>query len=382
MRNSTRWSGITRIVSVASLAIAGTALFAAPAQASTSLPTSHGVVFVETDNTAGNSVVVYDRASTGALHRVGSYATGGAGGILAGSVVDHTASQGSLVLDRRHGLLYAVNAGSNTITTFEVRGDHLIRRHVIASGGDFPVSVTTHGNLVYVLNARDGGSIQGYVRIGGALIRIPGWRRALGLDATATPEFTHTPGQIAFTPDGRQLVVTTKANGNDIDVYAVDALGAPSAHPAANLEDSDVPFAVSFDAHGHLVVAEAGPNALATFAIHHNGAVTAIDTAATGQAATCWVATDGTHFYASNAGSASVSGYTDHGNGSLTALGNTRTDAGTIDASATSDGSFLYVQTGGNGVVDGYRIHADGSLTAVGSVTVPDSTGGQGIATT
>ena len=82
-----------------------------------------------------------------------------------------------------------------------------------------------------------------------------------------------------------------------------------------------MPFAVSFDTHDHLVVAKAGPNALATFAIHDDGTVTQIDTVSTGQAGTCWGATDGTHFSASNAGSASVSGYTDHGNGSLTALG-------------------------------------------------------------
>ena len=154
-----------------------------------------------------------------------------------------------------------------------------------------------------------------------------------------------------------------------------------SALRRRNLEDGAVPFAVSFDTHDHLVVAEAGPNALATFAIHNDGTVTQIDTASTGQAATCWVAIDGTHFFASNAGSASVSGYTDHGNGSLTALGNTTTDAGTVEASITSDGGFVYVQTGGNGVVDGYRVHTVGSLTAVGSVTVPESTGGQGAAT-
>jgi hypothetical protein len=58
----------------------------------------------------------------------GNYATGGRGGILAGSVVDHTASQGSLTYDPRHGLLYAVNAGSNTISVFAVRGDRLALR--------------------------------------------------------------------------------------------------------------------------------------------------------------------------------------------------------------------------------------------------------------
>ena len=59
----------------------------------------------------------------GSLKQAGSYRTGGLGGVLDGSVVDHLASQGSLQLDREHGLLYAVNAGSDTITVFGVDGD-------------------------------------------------------------------------------------------------------------------------------------------------------------------------------------------------------------------------------------------------------------------
>ncbi|HXB48102.1 MAG TPA: hypothetical protein VNW50_10105, partial [Streptosporangiaceae bacterium] len=53
-------------------------------------------VFVQTDNTAGNGVVAYRRSPSGALTEAGTYQTGGLGGQLTGSVVDHLASQGSL----------------------------------------------------------------------------------------------------------------------------------------------------------------------------------------------------------------------------------------------------------------------------------------------
>jgi hypothetical protein len=79
-----------------------------------------------------------------------------------------------------------VNAGSNTVTVFSVHGDSLARRQVVSSGGTFPVSVAVRGNLVYVLNARDGGSVQGYVRIGAALVAVPSWHRPLGLNPTLT----------------------------------------------------------------------------------------------------------------------------------------------------------------------------------------------------
>jgi 6-phosphogluconolactonase (cycloisomerase 2 family) len=298
--------------------------------------------------------------------------------VLAGSVVDHVASQGSLTYDRRAGLLYAVNAGSDSITTFVVRGDRLVRRQVLPSGGTFPVSIASHGNLVYVLNARGGGSIQGYLRVGGALVRVPGWRRGLGLDPAQTPEFTSTPGQVAFTPDGSRLLVTTKNGANSIDVFRVGPAG-PAARPTVNALPGAVPFGVAFDAAGHVAVAEAGPNAVATFRLNPDGTLTALDALPTGQTATCWIVSVDGRLYLSNAGSGTVSGYAVDRRGVLAALGTTATDAGTVDAAASSDGRNLYVQAGGTGTVDAYRIGAGGALTRVGSVTVPGAVGGEGI---
>ena len=84
------------------------------------------------------------------------------GAVVTDAVVDPLASQGSLTLDRRHRLLFAVNGGSGTITVFGVDGSRLVRRQILPSHGDLPVSVSVTGDLVYVLNARDGGSISGY----------------------------------------------------------------------------------------------------------------------------------------------------------------------------------------------------------------------------
>ncbi|HEY1827122.1 MAG TPA: beta-propeller fold lactonase family protein [Acidimicrobiales bacterium] len=337
-------------------------------------------VFVQTDNPSGNQIVAYQRSGNGTLTPAGTYNTGGVGGILAGSAVDHTASQGSLTYDTDNSQLYAVNAGSNTVSVFSVRGDQLSLRQVVSSGGTFPVSVAVHGNLVYVLNAENGGSVQGYFASSGRLSPLPGASRALGLDPTATPQFTNTPGQVAFSPNGSQLIVTTKANGNDIDVFGVGFSGNLSPTPVINSEPGQVPFGVAFDAVGHLVVADTGSNSLATYNLNRNGTVTELDDVGSTQAATCWVAPVGRFFYTSNAGSATVSGYQEAGFfGQLNLLGQTNTDPGTVDASASSDGQFLYVQTGGNGVVDEFQVHFNGSLTEVGSVTVPNSAGGEGI---
>ena len=336
-------------------------------------------VFVQTDDPAGNQVVAYSRAANGTLSVANTYATGGLGGVLAGSVVDHLASQGSLAYDQRHALLYAVNAGSNTVSVFSVRGNRLSLNQVLSSGGTFPVGVAVHGDLVYVLNAENGGSVQGFAVLLDRLIPLPGSNRALGLDPSATPQFVNTPGQVAFSPDGSQLIVTTKANGNDIDVFGVGFLGYLTPSPVVNSEPGTVPFAISFDRSGFLVIAEAGTNALATFKLNHDRTITQVASVPTGQAATCWVAPVDGLFYVSNAGSASLSGYQSGAGGQLTLLGATSTDPGTVDAAASSDGGFLYVQTGALGIVDEFRVDADGSLAGIGSVTVPGAVGGEGI---
>ena len=369
------------------LATAAVAALAAPASAATDAAT-HGhfpdrashAVFVQTDNTAGNQVVAYHRSGSGNLTLAGTYSTGGNGGQLTGSVVDHLASQGSLQYDARQRLVIAVNAGSNTVSVFWAFGDRLVLRQVISSGGTFPVSVAIHGNLVYVVNALNGGSIQGYRLFFGRLFPLSGSNRPLNLDPAATPQFTNTPGQVAFSPSGSQLIVTTKANGNDIDVFGIGANGRPSASAVVNSEPGTVPFAIAFDQAGHLVIANAGTNALSTFALGSDGTVTLIDSVGTGQAATCWVAAAAGTLFASNAGSANISGYTSSASGQLTLLGQTSTDPGTVDAAATPGGKFLYVQTGGNGIVDEFSVGSDGSLTSVGSVTVANAAGGEGIA--
>jgi 6-phosphogluconolactonase (cycloisomerase 2 family) len=372
---------VTRLAGIGGFTLAVTAALTGAAAASPAHHQQHhqDAVFVQTDGTSGNAVVAYDRAANGTLTRTGTYATGGVGGVLDGSVVDHLASQGSVSLDRAHGLLYAVNAGSNTLTVFGVDGDHLTRRQVVSSGGTFPVSIATHGNVVYVLNARDGGSVQGFLRIGDRLLKVPAWHQSLGLDSTLAPEFTHTPGQVAFTPDGSELIVTTKGNGANIDVFKVDFAGGLSAKPVVT-PDAATPFAVAFDRSDHLVVAESGSNSIATFTVHRNGTLGLIDRVATGQQATCWVTTTGHTLYASNAGSNNLSGFKDNGNGSLTALGNTATDGGTVDATVSSDGRYLYAQTGAAGIVDEFAVRGNGSLAKIGSVTVPGALGAEGIA--
>ncbi len=127
-------------------------------------------------------------------------------------------------------------------------------------------------------------------------------------------------------------------------------------------------------------MAEAGTNALASFQLRKT---------ANWRSSTRWTpnrrppagwSPTATGFYASNAGSASLSAFqTSKGGQLLTLFGRTATDAGTVDAAVPSGGHFLYVQTGAAGNVDEFFIAPAGTLSLIGAVTVPGAAGGEGI---
>ncbi|MGA7088301.1 MAG: beta-propeller fold lactonase family protein [Candidatus Dormiibacterota bacterium] len=329
------------------------------------------LVFAQTNGAGGNQVIVYRHTAEGPI-LVGRYLTGGVGATASAAVVDSLASQGSLVFDPGHQVLISVNAGSDSISVFQVGGGGIALRQVLSSAGSFPDSIAVSGQLVYVLNGGGVGVLQGYHFDGDRLRPIPGSARSLGLTNTDPPNYLESPGQVGFTPNGRQLVVTTKASGSDIDVFTVAAngqLGAPTVNPSAQ----PVPFGFTFDNFGHLVVTEAGSSSVTTYNLSPGGGLIAIATLGDGQAALCWITRVDGFYYGANAGSNSLSGYTVGFNGSLALLGPdggvlANTDAGPIDMAVGSDG-VLYAEAGGAGAIDEFQINRNGSLTAIGSVT-------------
>jgi hypothetical protein len=130
----------------------------------------------------------------------------------------------------------------------EVTAHGLTRTDVVDSGGTLPTSVTVHGGLLYVLNARGAGSIVGFTVDDGDLEPLAGSSRPLSGSATA-------PAQVSFSPTGHQLVVTERATQR-IDLYSVGADGYATG-PAVVASAGATPFGFGFDNKAHLVVSEA-----------------------------------------------------------------------------------------------------------------------------
>jgi 6-phosphogluconolactonase (cycloisomerase 2 family) len=302
-------------------------------------------VFVQTNDPTHNQILAYQRSANGTLTLAGTYDTGGRGGQVPGAVVDPLASQNSLVYDAAHGLLLGVNAGSNTVYSFKIEGNRLSERHVVGSDGVFPASITVHHNLAYVLNAEGTGSVHGYRIDDEQLQPISGSTRSLGL--APVTNFLTSPGQIGFTPDGQQLVVTTKANGSHIDVFQVQSDGRLSAAPKANVSSTPVPFGFTFDPQRHLVVTEAATSHLSTYALAADGTLTALDSLSDGQAALCWIVGARGTYYGANAGSNSISSFHINAGGHIELLTTTAAGTGPVDMAVSPGGRFLNVQLGG-----------------------------------
>ncbi|HEU5215554.1 MAG TPA: hypothetical protein VFU30_08440 [Gaiellaceae bacterium] len=350
--------------------VAAVAAVFAPASAAAA--SAGPVVWVQTNDPAGNSIVVYDRGPDGRLTQAGTYATGGLGGVAApGTESDHLASQGSLVYDAADGLLFAVNAGSDSVSTFSVHGDSLQLESTVPSGGQFPASIAVHGKLLYVLDSGGTGIVQGFRIADDHLVRIPGSARSLGLTNTDPPNFLTSPGQVGFTPDGNRLLVTTKASQNTIDVFQVMPNGRLSPAPVSNLSATPVPFAFTFTAEGRLAAGEAGASTVSTYEIQPDGTLTGAKSQPDGQTALCWITRVGDHYYVSNTGSNTLSGYTIGPDSQPSLVGATgvvaTTEPGPIDSTSPAGTSFLYAETG-SGTVDEFSVDSDGTLTPLGVI--------------
>lgn len=360
-------AGIAAAALSAAAITVGTATTAVAADDATSAE-DVGAVFVQTNDRAENSVVAFSRAANGTLTRVGEFGTGGKGSFEQNVPLDALASQDSLTYDREHQLLFAVNAGSDTVTSFAVDGTRLVRQQIVPSGGQFPVSVTAQHGLVFVLNAGGAGNVTGYRLDGtGRLHAIPHSSRDLGLHNDARPDFISAPADIAITPDDQHVVVTTKNNGS-LDVFGVNngRLSAPVKNPSAGA----VPFAVAFDAQHHLVVANAS-STVSTYEVRDDGTLRTITAALPdNQAALCWITGAGNRFFGANAGSDTISEFVIDADGNASLAGSpdgvvAHTSGGPIDLDITDDGSQLFVQNALAGTVEAYRVTAGGQLNLV-----------------
>jgi len=355
--------------------LAATAAWATP-------PGREHAVFVMTNDAIANEVVAYQRSEEGTLLETRRYRTGGRG---SGGTIDPLISQGSLTLSDDGSLLFAVNAGSGTLSAFRVDGARLQLSDEVPTQGSEPNAVAQHGELVYVLNTAASSSVVGFRIDGNHLRPIPDSLRYLSGNAV-------TATSITFSPGGDTLYVAERGP-NQIDAFRVQPDGTlapfvatPSAGPGL--------FALVVAPNGTVIAAETGgggsPSAMSSYFQLPDGHLQPVTVGLpTLGNANCWdvLTPDGRFVYAANAASSSIAGFEVGGDGSLspipgTIVGINPAGSITLDLAVSRDGRFLYSVNGASGTVGMFAIRSDdGSLVNLGTVGgLPAAAGLNGIA--
>lgn len=349
-----------------------------------------GVVYAMTNAASGNQILVFVRDPRGRLEAVprATASTGGRGGSVT-AAVDPLGSQGSLVYDAASQMLFAVNAGDNTVTAFETGlvGLPLRVQARVASGGFIPVSLAVSGDLLYVLNAGGRGSVATFA-IGerGTLEQIGSLDLNLAPEATAPPfDQVAAPGQVGVDALARHLIVT-HAGGQEVLVADLDDRGVPVGPIVSTQTPGAGTFSFGVTRYGTLLVAEAASASVSAFdpPARTEPLVATASAVGTGQAASCWIIVHDNGFaFVANTGSSTLSRYryTRTGNLELEQSVAARTGGAPTDLTFADEGDFLYSLDAASGEISGFAIDDSGTLTPVETQRgLPASAGIQGIA--
>ena len=333
---------------------------------------------------AGNEIVAFARFDDGSLELVGSFPTGGIGENIRNSGANPLASQDPLIVSDDGAFLFAVNAGSDTVTSMAVAADMSLSvvstvSTAGSSGMQNPVSLTQRNGVLYVLNSgtffdsdetTELDFVPGTIDSGGTMIPDPRrLRRAsgilgftIGADGSLTElagsELTQNAftgfegdgangpgngqlaangGSIDFSTAGDALYITERRTNNIVTVFLdIDMLPTGSG---SNFDSStDQPF-------GTDVVTTVGGTEVLLVSQGNNGAT----------------------------GLSTLSSFTIGNDGSLAPVSQSTGTEGDAFITGFTFGCWVESFTGGNNVVYAYTANTpDGTLTGY---RVDDATG-------
>ena len=236
-----------------------------------------------------NVIVAYGRNSDGSLTPIGPFQTDGNGGDYdGGEGLDPLISAYALTKTDDNAQLLAVNAGSNTISSFNINEDYSLELV-----GTQPTGATGPNSIAYSARPEAGENLKGIVYVsditraeflaGGEPEHqgtITGyWLLA---DGSLSPisgssrNLANRPSAVQFSPDGNWLVVASINSGasalasgseDEIVVYGVNPdgslsptqVGAATSTLRGNAEGRNLPSAIGFQIVGdnYVVVTEA-----------------------------------------------------------------------------------------------------------------------------
>ncbi|MEO5999031.1 MAG: beta-propeller fold lactonase family protein [Chitinophagaceae bacterium] len=357
---------VINILSITIIAMAGSFLISCNKLNEIFNPKDHmdnmGFVYTMGNGADKNTVLVYKQDANGKLSFGTVYNSGGKG------LGKGLGSQGALILDKASMMLYAVNAGDNTISSFKVASNGTLQLHqTIGSGGTMPISLSVYKSWLYVVNG--GGNICGFKVSGmGDLSMIPGSMQKLSNGDAG-------PAEILFQPDGSHLVVTEK-NTNKICTFKVNSMGVAEA-PVVNPAYAETPFGFVIAGVNQLIITNAfggaaGKSVISSLSVGDNGVTGLTSSVPNMQTSVCWITLtkDEDYAYVTNTSSNTISSLHIGAKNRLELVDATAAKTGTapIDIIVSSDAKFIFNVNSMSRSISGYKIMPTGGLKNVSEV--------------
>jgi DNA-binding beta-propeller fold protein YncE len=284
----------------------------------------HGVndvIWLETNSTAGNSILAFRNTGSGSPTFLGSTPAGGIG------VFDKTFALGpfdsdqNLITNPEGTLLFAVSSGSNSIAVFRITSNGLqaVDGSPFPSGGTDPVSVGFKDDILTVVN-KDQDPAQN------ADLHLPNYTTFRVLPEGILVPIERSAVSVAYGSSPSQALTASRGSfvfgadflGGLLQSFRLDEDGRLRQNPPQALPDSL--FAGQAVAHGPLgmrthpdlrilYVDVTFINQVAVYQYDEKGRLSFVRAVADSGAAPCWAIVNhsGTRLYATNTGDNSVS---------------------------------------------------------------------------
>jgi 6-phosphogluconolactonase len=370
-----------------------------------------GWVFTSTNNPKGNQVIVFKRAANGKLTQSAIVPTGGKG--IASEppfgfpIVD---SSGAINVTSDGKLLFVVNAGSNSVTSFQITSSGLHKVAVASTHGKLPISLASSGNLLYTVNEISKNIYGWTFTANGALHPIKGSNQKLtAVTPKGKKDKVGVAAGVGFTSNGKIVAVTERGlprTYGEINTFVIGKNGA--AGPAQAFATKNVANPFGFSAVGNVLeVSNAGlvktpsgamPNpadfsqftgSVATYKVSPTGKVSFVHNTLSGGRAACWliVSKNGKLAFTTNtlssgtpptggptSGQGAAASMSIAPNGKLTLLKQANTSPGFPgDEALSHDNKYYYVSVPsiivpGGSHMEVYRLGPGGSMTHIQTV--------------
>ena len=360
-----------------------------------------------------NEVVAYARMENGQLEQIGVYETGGLGENIRNSGANPLASQDPLIVSNDNRFVFAVNAGSESISSFVIQDDMTLEPASLdvstsgASNAQNPVSLTQYAQFLYVANTgaffdesgnelsslpedrnRSNSSMIGFV-IGsdGSLSE---------LDGSEIPDIAANAGSIEFSNDGSAIYITERRTNRILTVEMSQGLPVLNSNNQPIISEftsqTAQPFGTDLFVNDEglevLLVSEGnngapGLSALSSYTVNPDSSLEGVslstgvegDPLVTGFTFGCWVeiaeGPSSDYAFVSNTPDGTITSYLINDDGTLDRIASEAGNAG-IEGDDTQNGGgvldaevafpFLYQVVNNDSRIAQWRINAGGSL--------------------